>query len=452
MEATPSNELLNPNPNRGSVKESKRVARRRLLSTTSSAPHVHRGAIKQAKRVARRRWQSGTVNMAAQDGGMPVAQLDEEINRDAVYDSLEASQENYNAGSTATFDSGNVASADSHDREQLSTKKKLHFLHPNLQQQHAEAQQAVLSSNDSDPGTFTEFVHEEDQDDTFHQDATESSFTSRPHASSGISHSHLLAVASPVDEEDLGYDLASARPVDLERREKALRQIKFQARVLLMVVAASLAIALGVFLSRALQSGNRESALTDQQDDRPNSSGPPAELSPRDKLLSVLPDSTKASIKDDSLSPQSEAFEWMLEDSKVQSYPSDRLIQRFALAVLYFTTNSADGDAGWDERGEWLSHTTHECDWMPPLHPYGQTYYNQLVDLPEIVCEDESIESTTHTRVFKHLVLFSNNLKRSIPDELYLLTGELATYYPRITIFGASFHSFLFVAFLHSPS
>ena len=116
-----------------------------------------------------------------------------------------------------------------------------------------------------------------------------------------------------MDEEALGYDLASERPVDLERREKALHQIKFQARVLLMVVAASLAIALGIFLSRALQSGNRESALADQKNDSPNSSGPPA------KLLKVLPDFTMASIKDDSLSPQSEAFEWMLEDSKVQS-------------------------------------------------------------------------------------------------------------------------------------
>lgn len=61
----------------------------------------------------------------------------------------------------------------------------------------------------------------------------------------------------------------------------------------------------------------------------------------------------------DSTSPQFRALDWIANRDSYQINPSDPLlIQRYALAVLYFATNGV----GWKNQLNWLS-GVHECQW-----------------------------------------------------------------------------------------
>lgn len=71
-----------------------------------------------------------------------------------------------------------------------------------------------------------------------------------------------------------------------------------------------------------------------------------------------------ASLMDIS-SPQFRAYAWLVEDSKTyeessggNSYSHDRLVQRYALATLYFAANGAH----WTKSDNWLTNTD-ECSW-----------------------------------------------------------------------------------------
>ena len=56
-----------------------------------------------------------------------------------------------------------------------------------------------------------------------------------------------------------------------------------------------------------------------------------------DKLRSLLPEFTVNAFRHER-SPQYAAYEWMLGDPSLEHYSDDRLIQRFALASLFFST------------------------------------------------------------------------------------------------------------------
>ena len=61
----------------------------------------------------------------------------------------------------------------------------------------------------------------------------------------------------------------------------------------------------------------------------------------------------------DSSTPQGKAFDWIVSIDKMQLCPGDdRVIQRYAAAVLYFST----GGENWNDNTLWLS-TESECEW-----------------------------------------------------------------------------------------
>ncbi|KAG7342578.1 RHS repeat-associated core domain containing protein [Nitzschia inconspicua] len=99
-------------------------------------------------------------------------------------------------------------------------------------------------------------------------------------------------------------------------------------------------------------------------------------------------------------SPQSKAWNWLLDMDSIMragGLCEDELQvkQRYALAVLYFSTR---GDDFWISNGHWLSTQVEVCDW------YG------------IVCKVESREIT-------EIDLSSNGLIGTIPTELSLLSS-----------------------------
>lgn len=97
----------------------------------------------------------------------------------------------------------------------------------------------------------------------------------------------------------------------------------------------------------------------------------------------------------DTGSPQSQAYEWLFADPRLTEYSSTRILQRYSMATLYYSTG---GDA-WEENTFWLSEE-HECDW-----------FSRTTSSP--VCESDEIVT---------LELDFNNLEGTVPAEIALLT------------------------------
>jgi Leucine-rich repeat (LRR) protein len=122
--------------------------------------------------------------------------------------------------------------------------------------------------------------------------------------------------------------------------------------------------------------------------------------SPRKYALGLLPNNTLQAMEDIN-SPQSKAFEWLMEDLSFlnASYSDDRVQQRLALATFYFATT--DPSYNWKNDVNWLSYDDHECSWWGVSCSYG--------------------ESATGTRPVQGLDLEDNFLAGTFPPELFWL-------------------------------
>ena len=69
---------------------------------------------------------------------------------------------------------------------------------------------------------------------------------------------------------------------------------------------------------------------------------------------------------------QGKAFHWIVElDKRKLDVTSDYLIQRYILAVLYYSTNNNDNNNSWDNKLSWLS-SIHECHWYKRTLKYDK--------------------------------------------------------------------------------
>jgi Leucine-rich repeat (LRR) protein len=156
----------------------------------------------------------------------------------------------------------------------------------------------------------------------------------------------------------------------------------------------------------------------DQQPALPNQNnyGPYSDLTEeelKDLLWELLPDYTTATIQRDSNSPQASAWTWLVEDVTMgdasNSNSDEQILQRFALATLYYATV---GDT-WTFRAShnWLSHKTTECEWYSsPEDGYG------------IVCTGDN--NSNNDQVQK-VALPNHNLQGIIPPEMFGLVPSL---------------------------
>lgn len=121
----------------------------------------------------------------------------------------------------------------------------------------------------------------------------------------------------------------------------------------------------------------------------------------------VLPTYTWDAIQNDPESPQSLAYEWIIED--VERHPErlmPQIYQRFALMTVFYAT----GGNTWDLAQGWQDHDLDECDWVTS------------------VGEDKFLPSpfrlyVPSTCMFESLDLSENGLQGSLPPELSLLTN-----------------------------
>jgi len=287
----------------------------------------------------------------------------------------------------------------------------------------------LAHSNNSRPGAFfypgtasTELLQdtpeeiEEDIDRVTNQDDNESLSDS----GGPLDDCRRLSVALEVTEAS---NLPEAQEVDLEeaaekRRVAITRRLELR-RNLTWVGAVCLLFLLAVIVIGVLAVVD----LPADQETKPTSSEtlPDHEptRSPEEHLLSLLPVDTQDDIHQDEESPQTKAYEWILQDPNLEDLSDGRVLQRFALATLFYSTNGASGE--WFSDDNWIAHNVHECEW------YNYNTHG-FYAIPEIE-EDRFYNVTNATApcggngVYEHLWLVNNGLEGTLPEELYLLTS-----------------------------
>jgi hypothetical protein len=113
-------------------------------------------------------------------------------------------------------------------------------------------------------------------------------------------------------------------------------------------------------------------------------------------ILAKSPDSIE-SLGEQS-SPQFEALQWMAADVSQRPLPDDRILQRWVLAVLFYSTRGS----GWAHSDDWLTAVS-ECFW----------FTTSEVD----ICDEEGRIISVELR--------DNGLEGTLPGELSLLSDSL---------------------------
>ena len=181
---------------------------------------------------------------------------------------------------------------------------------------------------------------------------------------------------APVRTRTREYIAKSSTASNKERRKYILAAV-----VLLLLIGVGVGV--GMALSSSSSSDNREESAvspdpkgddmaTKTSDETSSPTVAPPTLDPelwaslREKLMYL---SSDPSVLDDIASPQYKAMEWLVgwdyqatfsDMNESDELFNQRLQNRYALAVLYFSTQ---GENSWTDPLNFLSTSRHECDW-----------------------------------------------------------------------------------------
>ncbi|CAB9506895.1 LRR receptor-like serine threonine-protein kinase [Seminavis robusta] len=225
-----------------------------------------------------------------------------------------------------------------------------------------------------------------------------------------------LAVANLVQDETIPQDLPQAQDYNLDiiinNREEKMKD--FKTNVLLGVIALlAITLILIAILIPQRQENNAGLVPTTVPSESPSSNPSQGLSSYSESWLSLFPESTVSAILEDQGSPQSRAFEWLMEEIDIlHNLTEQRVVQRFVLATFYF----ANSGEQWSFRDNWLNHSIHECLWYSSLEDYYFIFWDPAGYLEGgILYQGDGI--------LKHFSLTFNGLiGLGIPPELYLLT------------------------------
>ena len=161
------------------------------------------------------------------------------------------------------------------------------------------------------------------------------------------------------------------------------------------------------------------------------------------KELERIPQSTREAIESQNQQlPQVQAYQWLVEDPRLDQYGPQQLRQRLALATFYFATDGpnwfADANETTTPPNLWLDYDTHECFWLVNWKAsFARDYYDSSDEYKDAaaVCDNELFNPiTTPTDIIEHfdyhvLALSSDNGDKndnfSSPVASPLLTGTL---------------------------
>lgn len=119
-------------------------------------------------------------------------------------------------------------------------------------------------------------------------------------------------------------------------------------------------------------------------------------------------------------SPHAAAYEWLWADPSLSRYTDARILERYALATLYFSTA---GD-GWRNNTSWMSYEVSECHWAWVTCNYEGKIERLLMDQSGLP-KGNKLKGTIPDDIFHHLndlfeLDLSNNygLKGTLPEDL----------------------------------
>jgi len=140
--------------------------------------------------------------------------------------------------------------------------------------------------------------------------------------------------------------------------------------LVILVLLVVLGTAIGLKASKTNQVTNSNSNNTTSLPEQQSPPQPQLQL-----VLDALPPETVQAIQNDPQSPQARAHAWLQADPHLDHYPEWRKVQRFALATLYYATNTATGQddrhvnskSDWIIDEHWLDYDMNECHWSTKL-------------------------------------------------------------------------------------
>lgn len=205
---------------------------------------------------------------------------------------------------------------------------------------------------------------------------------------------------------------------------------RVQRKKVFVVLGIVILVVTGAATAIALLYGDTSGDNSSTSISTPNPTRAP-KLSQKDYLWSLLPDYTVTEISD-VLSPQFLASEWSLADPYFANRTEAQIVQRFALAAFFFAT----GGIRWVHNTNWLSYNHSVCEWFSDKSEYAQDNVHLLADLTFSICPQYATNSSRDQSsvdwiqyqieleaTVAEIYLGENNLKGSLPEELYLLTG-----------------------------
>ncbi|CAB9502854.1 Leucine Rich Repeat [Seminavis robusta] len=235
-----------------------------------------------------------------------------------------------------------------------------------------------------------------------------------------------LAVANPVSFHEMSQDFLPPAK-ELKERETNLPTTEHGTNlpVLLGCVLMLFAtIVVGVVMGIATQENSGvpyPQAGSEPKELFPLSEYPSGAPTTLADAWAGLPESTILALEDP-MTPQSRAYEWIMNDPNRTSYPDWKVLQRFALAVFYYST----GGEEWNLQKDWLSYTVDECSWYCRGLAGGVEHFFLHEGIAELASEQELVDSACNDdEKYSNLVFTENNMYGTLPPELSLLSDSL---------------------------
>lgn len=164
----------------------------------------------------------------------------------------------------------------------------------------------------------------------------------------GLAEAMLVSPSEVISTEDL--ELAHPVIYDEPRGQKSSLKEKHAARSCLLGWFVCLVTLVGITVALVFQRQGPTQSKSNSNPTMSTTVTPTPTLAPTtDNIMGILPLSIQWAIIQDETKekPQSRSFSWLQDDPNIRNYSNHQLLQRFALASLYFTS---DGNH-WDHRG-----------------------------------------------------------------------------------------------------
>ncbi|CAB9503435.1 Leucine Rich Repeat [Seminavis robusta] len=237
-----------------------------------------------------------------------------------------------------------------------------------------------------------------------------------------------LSVAIPVDEPSTtniqtAQELPTISEPGQDLDEARIKRRKENLKATLKIARAGLLFILIIVLLLAFLLPDKDQVEATQS----KTTAPPMSMSTttaptsmESLFLSLLPEHTTKALED-TASAQYQAFRWLREDPFIYGYSEQRILQRYALMTVFYSTA---GPTQWFNKTGWGSYHLHECAWFQNQEFALKSFVGKLYPgflrgflepLPDSQCDKQGL--------YQHLWLDQNHLVGSLPEELYSLTS-----------------------------